>query len=69
MEFRRVLFLSVRHGLQPNVVLAYSSAGLNGRIFDTNEWLLADGWSLPDISIVREGIKYENNRLGLTRKT
>ncbi|MCB0016225.1 MAG: hypothetical protein KDE09_00475 [Anaerolineales bacterium] len=49
-----------RGGLQPSVALSYSSRAIDGRILDTDAGPVADGWSLADISIVRDGAKMEN---------
>ncbi len=46
-----------RHGLQPSVTLSYNSRGLDGRIHDKEPGAIADGWSLGQISVVRDGVK------------
>ncbi|MCB0018770.1 MAG: hypothetical protein KDE09_13350, partial [Anaerolineales bacterium] len=47
-----------RAGLTPSVVLSYNSRQIDGRITGTADTdLLADGWSMGDINIVREGVK------------
>lgn len=48
-----------RHGMQPGIALSYSSAGLNGRIYYSDPGVVADGWSLAEISVVRVGVKTE----------
>lgn len=48
-----------RHGMQPNVALSYSSAAFNGRIHFSDHGVVADGWSLAEISVVRVGVKTE----------
>jgi RHS repeat-associated protein len=46
-----------RHGLQPSVALSYSSRGLDGRIQDGDQGVVADGWSMAEISIVRVDVR------------
>jgi YD repeat-containing protein len=48
-----------RGGLQPSVNLGYNSGALNGRILDSESWIVADGWSMAEISIVRVGVELE----------
>jgi hypothetical protein len=46
-----------RNGLQPQIGLSYSSAGLRGAIKQVSHGAVASGWSLGDISISRTGIE------------
>lgn len=55
-----------RNGLQPGIALSYSSASLNGRIFDDEKVEVADGWSLADISIARVGVQYDRVLINTT---
>ena len=48
-------------GLQPAISLSYSSRALDGRIQDIEDaGPIADGWSIADISIIREDTGVEN---------
>ncbi len=63
-----------RNGLQPNVVLAYSSRSVDGLVGlnDDDTDGLPPGWALDEISIARNGIKTNwdgaNNHLHLPDK-
>ncbi|HSH05822.1 MAG TPA: RHS repeat-associated core domain-containing protein, partial [Anaerolineae bacterium] len=50
-----------RNNLQPDLTLRYNSRGLDGRIEQTGNTTIADGWSLATISIIRTGITTEYN--------
>ncbi|MCA9939906.1 MAG: hypothetical protein KC418_14795 [Anaerolineales bacterium] len=45
-----------RRGLQPQVSLSYNSRNLDGAIHDPDFGLVATGWSLAQISILRTGV-------------
>ena len=47
-----------RNGLQPSVALFYSSRSIDGALASLDDGVLAPGWSIAEISIIRTDIDY-----------